>query len=45
MSDDFKVDLQEGIYEVTGGLESRAEPQELTVGPARPSAQNDLLLP
>ena len=45
VSDDFKVELQEGTYEVTGGAESRAEPQELIVGPARPSAQDDLLLP
>jgi hypothetical protein len=45
VSDDFKVDLQEGTYEVTGGLESRAKPQELLVGPARPSAQDELLLP
>ena len=45
VSDDFKVDLQEGTYEVTGGPESRAKPQELVVGPARPSAQDELLLP
>lgn len=45
VSDDFKVNLQEGTYEVTGGLESRAKPQELVVGPDRPSAQNELLLP
>jgi hypothetical protein len=45
VSDDFKVDLQEGTYEVTGGLESRAKPQELVIGPARPSAQDELLLP
>jgi hypothetical protein len=45
VSDDFKVDLQEGTYEVTGGLESRAKPQELVVGPDRPSAQDELLLP
>ena len=45
VSDDFKVDLQEGTYEVTGGEESQAKPQELVVGPARPSAQDELLLP
>jgi hypothetical protein len=45
VTDDFKVDLQEGVYEVTGGLESRAEPDELVIGPARPSAQDELLLP
>jgi hypothetical protein len=45
VSDNFKVDLQEGTYEVTGGLESRAKAQELVIGPARPSGQDDLLLP
>jgi hypothetical protein len=45
VSDDFKVDLQEGTYEVTGGDESQAKPQELVVGPPRPSAQDELLLP
>ena len=45
VSDDFKVDLQEGVYEVTGGLESRAKPDELVIGPERPSAQDELLLP
>jgi hypothetical protein len=45
VTDDFKVDLQEGDYEVTGGTESRAKPAELVIGPERPSGQNDLLLP
>jgi hypothetical protein len=45
VTDDFKVDLQEGDYEVTGGLESKAKPTELVVGPERPSAQDELLLP
>ena len=45
VSDDFKVDLREGDYEVTAGAESRAKPTELVIGPERPSAQNDLLLP
>jgi hypothetical protein len=45
VSDDFKVELQEGTYEVSGGPESRAKPQELVVGPERPSAQDELLLP
>ena len=45
VTDDFKVDLQEGEYEVTGGLESKARPTELVVGPERPSAQDELLLP
>jgi len=45
VSDDFKVELQEGTYEVSGGPESQAKPQELVVGPERPSAQDELLLP
>lgn len=45
VSDEFKVDLQEGEYEVTGGLASDAKPDELLIGPERPSAQDDLLLP
>jgi hypothetical protein len=45
VTDDFKVDLQEGEYEVTGGLESKAKATELLVGPERPSAQDELLLP
>jgi len=45
VTDDFKVDLQEGAYEVTGGLESDAKPTELLIGPERPSAQDQLLLP
>jgi len=45
VSDDFKVDMQEGEYEVTAGEESRAKPTQLVIGPERPSAQNELLLP
>ena len=45
VSDDFKVELQEGTYEVNGGPESQAKTQELVVGPERPSGQNELLLP
>jgi hypothetical protein len=45
VTDDFKVDLQEGEYEVTAGAESRAKPTELVIGPERPSAQDELLLP
>jgi hypothetical protein len=45
VTDEFKVDLQEGEYEVTGGTESRAKPAELVIGPQRPSAQDELLLP
>ena len=45
VTDDFKVDLQEGDYEVTGGTESHAKPADLVIGPERPSGQNDLLLP
>jgi hypothetical protein len=45
VSDDFKVDMREGEYEVTAGAESRAKPTQLVIGPERPSAQNELLLP
>ena len=45
VSDDFKVDLVEGDYEVTGGTESTARPTQLLIGPERPSAQDELLLP
>ena len=45
VSDDFKVELQQGDYEVSGGDESSAKPTQLVIGPERPSAQNDLLLP
>ena len=45
VSDDFKVDLLEGDYEVTGGTESSAKPTQLVIGPERPSAQDELLLP
>lgn len=42
---DFKIALEEGTYEVTAGAESSAKPDEITVGPERASAQNELLLP
>jgi hypothetical protein len=45
VSDDFKVDMKEGEYEVTAGQESKAKPTRLVIGPERPSAQNELLLP
>jgi hypothetical protein len=45
VSDDFKIELQEGEYEVTGGDESNARPTELVIGPERASAQDELLLP
>jgi hypothetical protein len=45
VSDDFKVDMREGENEVTAGEESQAKPTELVIGPERPSAQNELLLP
>lgn len=45
VTDDFKVNLQEGDYEVTGGTESDAKATQLVIGPERPSAQDDLLLP
>lgn len=41
----FKLDLEEGLYEVSAGPASAARPVALEVGPERPSSQNDLLLP
>lgn len=41
----LKASFEEGTYEVTAGDESDARPASLTVGPARPSSQNELLLP
>ncbi len=41
----IKADLQEGSYEAAAGAEIDIKPDTLEVGPARPSAQNDLLLP
>lgn len=41
----FKLDILEGGYEVSAGPESDAKPDTLEVGPERPSAQNELLLP
>lgn len=40
----LKIDLQEGDYDVSADDPS-LKPTTLTVGPERPSAQNDLLLP
>jgi hypothetical protein len=41
----LKTNLDQGIYEVTAGADSRARSDQLKVGPERPSSQNDLLLP
>jgi hypothetical protein len=42
----FKVDFaEEGIYDVSAGSGSNAKPGTVTVGPARPSGQNQVLLP
>jgi hypothetical protein len=41
----LKVDLQEGDYEATAGEGSDIRPDSLTVGPARPTSQNELLQP
>jgi hypothetical protein len=41
----FKVDFEEGEYQVTAGSQSTAQPQVLRVGPERPSSQNQVLLP
>lgn len=40
----FKLDLEEGVYFVDTD-DASIRGTELTVGPERPSAQNDLLLP
>jgi hypothetical protein len=45
VSDDLKMNLKTGDYEVSGGRDSSAFPATLTVGPKRASSQNDLLLP
>ena len=41
----FKVPMEEGAYEASAGAESRARPAELSIGPERPSSQNQLLTP
>src|SRR5262245_12169636 len=41
----LKGELKQGDYEVSAGGESTARDDTLTVGPERPSSQNDLLLP
>lgn len=41
----FKSALEEGDYEVTAGEDSTARSDLLEVGPPRPTAQNELLLP
>lgn len=43
--DQLNAVLEQGDYEISGGTQARAEPATLAVGPTRPSAQNDLLLP
>jgi hypothetical protein len=42
---DVKGELKQGDYEVSAGDDSTARGDTLTVGPERPSSQNDLLLP
>jgi hypothetical protein len=42
---DVKGELKQGDYEVSAGDDSTARDDTLTVGPERPSSQNDLLLP
>jgi hypothetical protein len=41
----LKGQLKQGDYEVSAGGDSTARDDTLTVGPERPSSQNDLLLP
>ncbi len=45
VTDTFKVALETGDYVVSAGTDSTAAPAQLRVGPERPSAQDDLLLP
>ncbi|MGH2961171.1 MAG: hypothetical protein ACRDL3_03115 [Solirubrobacterales bacterium] len=45
VTDTFKVPMEEGEYVISAGEESRARPAELSIGPKRPSSQNELLLP
>lgn len=41
----IKTTLEEGDYEATAGAEIGIKPAKITVGPARETSQNDLLLP
>jgi hypothetical protein len=41
---DYKIDLRPGQYTVSAA-DDTVRPMQFTVGPERPSAQNDLLLP
>lgn len=41
----LKTTLAEGTYEVTAGADAAPRSDRLEVGPERPSAQNELLLP
>jgi hypothetical protein len=41
----LKANLEEGEYEATAGAGVDIRPAELTVGPARPTSQNELLQP
>jgi len=41
----IKTTLEEGDYEATAGTEVNIRPGRITVGPERPSSQNELLQP
>jgi hypothetical protein len=41
----IKAALEEGSYEAAAGAEIDIEPAKLTVGPERPTSQNELLQP
>ena len=41
----LKAEMSEGDYEISAGERSDAQPAQVTVGPARETSQNDLLLP
>lgn len=41
----LKADVSEGDYEINAGDRSDADPAQVTVGAARPSSSDELLLP
>jgi len=41
----IRASLEEGSYQAATGAETGVAPAVITVGPERPSSQNDLLLP
>jgi hypothetical protein len=45
VSDQLKMPMEPGAYEVSVGVESEVQAAELTIGPERKSSSNDLLIP